>query len=391
MATKPNKQAVAKPLKKPSRSISKITTLFLYAHAGGRCEFDGCNNYLLEHHSTEATGNFAEQAHIYAFNDGGPRGREKRRPKDINVLSNLMLLCKACHHLVDVVSPDIYTVEVLKKFKREHEDRIFFLTGISKDRDTVPLVLKGLVQGRPMDISDEEMQTAVAPNYLKQRDKVEVDLTKVPDSPDAAFWQMSAATIDRGIDQLSRLDVRPGRTLRLSVFALAPIPSLMYLGSKLSDKIHTDLYQRHRNPESWSWKNGPGTASYVTKRLVFGDDPNAVAVLINLSGRNSLEDLPESVREHCTVYELTLTNDQPTPLFLNCREDLERFKTEYIRATAMIHQAHPGTHVIHMFPAVPAPIAITMGRERLPKVNPVLLVYDRDARAGGFVPTLEIR
>ena len=56
-----------KALQQPSRSIPKRTSLFLYVQAGGRCEFDGCNKYLLEHYPTETVGNFAEQAHIWAF------------------------------------------------------------------------------------------------------------------------------------------------------------------------------------------------------------------------------------------------------------------------------------------------------------------------------------
>ncbi len=149
-----------------ARGIPPMTRLFLYVQAAGRCEFDGCNEYLLEHFPTEAAGNFAEQAHIYAFNRAGARGRGRGRPDDINELSNLILLCGACHHLVDTRG-DEYPVSVLRKFKRDHEDRIFELTELSKDRGTVPLVLKGRVAGRPVDVSDEQMQAAVGANYLR--------------------------------------------------------------------------------------------------------------------------------------------------------------------------------------------------------------------------------
>ena len=54
-----------------NRSITSKTTLFLYVKAGGRCQFDGCNEYLIEHHVTETLGNFAEKAHIYAFKEDG--------------------------------------------------------------------------------------------------------------------------------------------------------------------------------------------------------------------------------------------------------------------------------------------------------------------------------
>lgn len=378
------------PVRKPSRGIPKHTTLFLYVQAGGRCEFDGCNKYLLEHYPTETVGNFAEQAHIYAFQEGAARGRESDRPADINCLGNLILLCPECHHLVDSVEPGSYPVATLKKFKREHEDRVFALTQLSKDRDTIPLVLRSLVHGRLVDISDEEMQSAVAPNYLKHRQKVEIDLTSVPDAPNEAYWRTASATIDRKIEQLYALEPRQDRTLRVSVFALAPIPLLVHLGSRLTDKMDVDLYQRHRDPETWAWKDGPGEARYITRRLADGSPAGPVALLANLSGRNPLNALPGELREQATVYELTLAGQDPTPLFLNTPGDLARFAAEYTRALATIRQAHPDLDRLHLFPAVPAPVAVTIGRVRLPKVDAPLLVYDRDKRAGGFAAALEI-
>lgn len=375
---------------RPSRRVPQRTTLTLYVQAGARCEFDGCNKYLLEHYPTETPGNFGEQAHIYAFNEGGARALEPGRPEDINDLSNLILLCPECHHLVDDVRPQDYTVETLRKFKSDHEARIFALTGLSKDRDTVPLVLRGQVHGRTIDISDDEMQAAVAPNYLKRRDKVEIDLTAIPDCPDDSFWRTAASAIDRRVEHLYSLTPRPERTLRVSVFALAPIPLLIYLGSKLTDKIDVDLNQRHRNPETWTWHDGSGSAQFITRRLVDGTEPGATALLLNLSGSNPTSSLPPDVRDVSTVYELTLDGQEPTPLCLNTRGDLERFTVEYIRALSAIRQAHPSVRLIHLFPAVPAPVAVAVGRSRLPKVDPPLLVYDRDERAAGFVPTLEI-
>lgn len=379
-----------KPLREPNRTISKQTALFLYVQAGGRCEFDGCNKYLLEHYPTETVGNFAEQAHIYAFNEGGPRGNAPGRPEDINGLANLILLCPECHHLVDVVEPNNFSIGTLKKFKRDHEDRIYALTDLSKNRDTIPLVLKGRIRGQHTDISDEEMQTAVAPNYLKRRQKVEIDLNAISDKPDDAFWKTAVDTIDRKMEQLYALRPELDRTLRISVFALAPIPLLVHLGSKLSDKMEVDLYQRHRDG-TWFWKDETGQASYVTRCLIEQEQSETVALLVNLSGKNGIETIPKDLGECITVYELTLEGQEFTPLCLNTRSDLEHFKVEFIRARAMIRQAHPNLNFIHLFPAVPAPVAIILGQHRLPKVDAPLRVYDRDSRAGGFVLTLEVK
>ena len=58
-----------------------------------------------------------------------------------------MLLCKNCHTKIDN-EPDVYGVEVLRKFKRDHEERIFSLslativmTGSGAQGDRSPVVM----------------------------------------------------------------------------------------------------------------------------------------------------------------------------------------------------------------------------------------------------------
>lgn len=381
------------PIEKPSRSIRPCTSLFLYTRAGGRCEFDGCNAYLLEHGPTETPGNFAEQAHIYGFKEKAARGSEPGRPaaEEINEVDNLILLCPTCHHHVDQVAPQDYTVETLRRFKRDHEARVFDLTATAKDRDTVPILLKGLIAGRPVDVSDEEMQSAAAPNYIKRRELVTIDLTSIPDEPDQAFWRTAARAIDVGIEGVQAVRTNPGKALRVSVFGLGPIPLLVHLGARLSDKMDVDLYQLHRNPKSWQWKPGAGDARYTTTCLAEGESGGDVALLVNLSGSNPLESVRAAgVAESVPVYELALAGQEAAPTFLNTLGDCERFIAEYLLTLARVRKAHPPEARLHLFPAVPAPVAIAIGLHRLPKVDPTFVVYDRDKRAGGFTKTLEL-
>ena len=90
-ATKPTS-----PVVEVTRRIPQITRLLLFVRAGGRCQFDGCNKFLLEHPLTVAEGNFAQVAHVVAFSRQGPRGA-RSRPARINDVGNLMLLCPQCH------------------------------------------------------------------------------------------------------------------------------------------------------------------------------------------------------------------------------------------------------------------------------------------------------
>src|SRR6266851_4137462 len=123
------------------RAIKPTTRVFLCVRAGGRCEFDGCNNYLLEHHVTLTEGVFGEMAHVVAFRPDGPRGRTRPRPQDINDIRNLMLLCPVCHKLIDD-HPQDYTRATLEAYKANHERRIRYVTDLGPDRKTTILILK---------------------------------------------------------------------------------------------------------------------------------------------------------------------------------------------------------------------------------------------------------
>src|SRR6266545_713371 len=74
------KSAGRPPVVQVTRKIGPFTQLELFVRAGGRCEFNGCNEFLLEHRLTLTKGNFAQMAHIVAFSRDGPRGNTSSRP-----------------------------------------------------------------------------------------------------------------------------------------------------------------------------------------------------------------------------------------------------------------------------------------------------------------------
>src|SRR5215813_5193228 len=109
----------AQPAHVVSRHIPGETKLRLAVAAGGRCEFRGCNKYLLEHPISLSGLNLSENAHIYPFSERGPRGGETGRPIDIHEMINLMLVCGDCHKEIDK-NKELYCVETLREFKQEH-------------------------------------------------------------------------------------------------------------------------------------------------------------------------------------------------------------------------------------------------------------------------------
>lgn len=158
----------------------------------------------------------------------------------------------------------------------------------------------------------------------------------------------------------------------------------------MSNKVPVDVYQRHRDTEDWVWKTAGPAVEYRFEKMRPGTDRAKVALLLSLSGKVRFDFLPREIDESFTVYELTLATLEPSPTFLRTTEDLSRFKDAYQAALRTILRDHGNIEAIHLFPAVPAPIAVLCGRELLPKVDPALLVYDYDKRRGGFTPTLRV-
>jgi hypothetical protein len=380
--------AEASVFKPTGRNVPGPVRLFLFVRSGGRCEFDGCNRYLIEHHLTKTEGNFAEMAHIWAFSEQGPRGHEAQGAEP-HELSNLMLLCPTCHKLVDSDAKQ-YTVEVLRKHKKAHEDRVFMLTDTKPDRHTVAFVLRAKIGGRHVKVSLPEIQEAVAPSYVGARDVVETDLTALSDEASDHYWRAASEAIRTKARTLYEQNFDDGPARNVSVFALAPIPLLVFLGGCLSDKVPTRLYQRHRDSENWKWKDAGDVVAYETNTLRQGADPHCVALLLSLSGRIAVAGLPDEIDARYSVYEITLAGAEPSPRFLEVEESLRAFRDEYMLTMRNIVAAHDGLEQLHLFPAVPAPAAIAVGRDLMPKRDPAVLVYDFDKRAGGYVQTLEV-
>ena len=373
---------------KTARPVSPLVRLILFVRAGGRCEFDGCNKYLLEHHVTLTEGNFAQVAHIVAFRPDGPRGRSDKRPTDIHDPHNLMVLCPSCHKLVDD-NPAHYTIKTLRGYKENHEQHVRHMTGLSPELKTSILVFTASIGAQTASIPFDQVLEAVSPRYPVSRPGKIIDLTNIKIG-DASSLKTARDTIRTAMTQIYDAGSELQAAKHLSVFALAPIPLLIELGTRLSNKIPTDLFQRHRDKENWTWKRTGKPVAYQLTQLRSGTDETKVALILSLSGTIRPRDLPESVDGTYSLYKFTLNGRTPDPTFLRTRQDLENFRIAYPEALGKIVQNHGMVKEIHLFPAIPAPIAVLCGRELLPKVHPQLLVYDFDKQKAGFIYQLKV-
>jgi hypothetical protein len=298
-----------------------------------------------------------------------------------------MLLCPECHKLIDS-HPSRYTREALTAYKERNEKRIKHVTGLGPEYKTSILIVKSRIGSQTVTVPIDHIIHAIAPRYPYSRDGLTIDLTQI--STGESFIQSACETIKEQVGQYLSAGGEVKKSGHISLFALAPIPVLAFLGRELGNKVALDLYQRHRDTEDWTWKAGSKAVDFDLRQLRPGSSNEGAVLILSLSGKVTLADVPAAISSDSAVYELTLSSGTPNPTFLKTRQQLEGFRVSYQMAIAKIVYEHPGLKFIDLLLAVPAPIAVLCGRESLPKVHPQLRIYDNDRAKGGFIHQLTL-
>ena len=204
-----------------------------------------------------------------------------------------MLLCPQCLKLIDD-HPKDYTRRALTEYKRRHERWIKQASGLSPEHKTALIVFTAPIGKQTVSISHDHMLEAVAPRYAISREGLEIELTNLLEentSVNEVVQQTVVARLSRYFEPKDEWQ----RTGHLSIFALGPMPLLISLGSQLSNKVSTGLYQRHRGTESWSWKKSGIPVKCKFSRIRNGSGSGRAALLLCLSGSGPRENLPSQI------------------------------------------------------------------------------------------------
>lgn len=359
-------------------SIPAQVKLKLWIKSGGRCQFRGCNEPLYRDNLTQTQMNRAYIAHIVADSPDGPRGDEKLSQSLAKEFSNLLLLCDAHHRLIDDKSKeDIYTVELLTTYKKEHEERIEYLTGIDESYKSHILFFKDNIGDRKPEIEFEDARLAILPRFPANSNFTEIDLTHgaYRDYEDNYFRDKQreiSRLVETKVRQLSNIN-------HLSVFAFASIPLLIHFGYELGDTISADIYQRHRSTNSWKWQDEDisGFQYIIEENLLDSEaETGIIALNLSLSGTIKKEEINSALDKPHSYYKVTIAN--PNPNFLRSEEQLDLFKAEIRSLLRRIRETHGHNCEIHLFPAIPLSIAVSIGCILLPKIDPKIHVYENN-------------
>ena len=330
--------------------------------------------------------NLGELAHIVGqqVSSGSPRGQDPLPDHQRDQADNLMLLCRDDHHEIDGVGvADDFTKTWLRERKRAHEDRILHLTGLAEDRSTTVVRMIGDVRGQSVELTRETAAMAVVrsadryPLFLESysRHGIEIDLRQTPGEPAATpeYYQTARQVIDASMARLKEGASRDG-VRHLSVFGFARLPLLVYLGSCLDDTIATDIYQRHRRSEAWTWSDDAPVVDFATTRPPCST--SEAILTLNVSGTIQADETP-GVLAALPTYQLAPSAELANHDTLGSRGSLTNFETQLRLLLTHLEQAAKGIERLHVLPALPVSAAITLGRVHAPQVHPSLAIYDR--------------
>lgn len=383
--------------------VSAKERLKVWVRSGGRCAF--CNAYLLESDLTLRPVLLGEVAHNVAASDTGPRSDPQMPAEQRNSADNLLLLCGLHHPDSDKRDQaDLLTAEQVEALKEEHERRIFEATEAVGRKRTVLLRMQGHVRGATVDIGTEAAVEAVLRSSKRfpelalsfDRRGVEIDLRHIPGELDAGhnYYEAAAARIDEVIGQRLRPAAEKGALPHLSVFAIARFPLLVYLGSRIDDALTVDVFQRHRASENWIWPAPDGTDPRFTVRREepLSTDSTQVtteaALIINASGTIHRSELPAETA-NLPTYFIELGTGTPHTDSVRSRDVRDSFERTVREMLGQLERTDKNVRSIHVFPAAPVSVGVTLGRAVGWGIHPRLVVYDRH-EDGSYQPALEI-
>ncbi|WP_316794424.1 SAVED domain-containing protein [Pedobacter frigoris] len=362
----------------------------LWGKAAGRCQFTGCNEPMYYDRLTKAEFNTAYLAHIYAVSPGGNRYDPELSPKLVKDISNLMLMCDKHHRDIDdKANEGYYTAPFLLQMKAAHEQRIELITEIGSEHQSHVLLFGAKIGTHEVPLSYRVAAEAMLPHkYPAGTSAIELGLKNaVFEDHTSEYWTFQEKQL---VEMFNRhvLPLKGSHDVQhFSIFALAPIPLLIRLGTLLSDIYSADVYQKHREPNTWKWQTI--TTDHPINFSKPSDTSGVPALKISLSGTITDDRIAKVMGGGASIYHITIP--VPDNDFLKSKAHLANFRTTLRHALDHIKSIHGHDQVLHVFPAVPVSAAVELGRVWMPKADMAMCIYDQNNKLNNFIPTLTIK
>ncbi|MBZ4187686.1 SAVED domain-containing protein [Niabella beijingensis] len=369
--------------------IPEKVKIQLWTSAAGRCQFDNCNKPLWRNELTMGRMNASYIAHIYAFSENGPRYDADLSPKLEKDFSNLMLVCDVCHRTFDDKELEgEYPASRLQKMKKDHEDRIELLTAIQPDKKSHIILYGARIGEHTSPLHFKGAVLALLPDYYPVKSNaIELSLKNSSfNDADDTYWIVEAENLKNLFREHVAFTKANDSVQHYSVFALAPQPLLIMLGTLLNDIYPANIYQLHREPATWNWLEETEQINYLVTEPVINS--KKVALKIALSASVSDDRITSVLSDDAAIWMITIPS--PHNDFLRSRTQLQELRRCFRQIFDNIKSKHGEDAELHIFPAMPVAAAVEFGRVWMPKADLAFTIYEQNRAKGGFFKTLKI-
>ena len=147
--------------------------------------------------------------------------------------------------------------------------------------------------------------------------------------------------LDYQFDSKIKRVIERNAEAHFSIFPLAPIPLIIKLGYLFGDKIHTEIYQKFREPDSWKWQKEEGSNEFKITTQELND--------------NTLENIVKKYVEMNVAHPFMEGNGRSTRIWLDlilkknlkkCTDWSKIDKKEYL--TAMQESPVDSSHIYEL-------------------------------------------
>lgn len=362
---------------------NEVTLRMLCGQAAGMCQFEGCTERLFYDDVTTAKFNASYVAHIVASSPDGPRGDENRSHLLSNKIENIMLMCDKHHRLVDD-NPIDFPEEKLLEMKRRHEERISRVCALLYIPKTEILNFLSPIKGKRVIIDYNLTAAAVLPEKQPSSQfGIEIRLESNQPYGTGPYWQELKSMLD--YEYKHKIDMFFSRSpgTHLSVFPLAPIPLIAYLGHLIGDKNWVDVYQKFREPDSWQWQSQEKTNCFSIEEVNV-DSGKTVAIILSLTDEISYDRISDIVNPDKIFI---IRAERQGVDCIRSKRDLSDFWHSYHQVCNTILNTLGRDVEVLLFPAIPVSAAFEIGRRYMPMLYPKIHIFDD---INGFCKSLTI-
>jgi hypothetical protein len=300
-----------------------------------------------------------------------------------------MLVCHDCHKTIDQdTKGERYSADLLIRWKKEHEHRIAIVTGIAPSKKSQVVLYGANISDQTSRLQPDAANDALFPEwYPATASPICLSMTWEGKDHDPKYWNTEADNLRAAFNRQLRPLLDGAGSPHLSLFALAPMPLMILLGTLLTDKPPALTYQLHREPyQTWKWLSHPDGFKYLINRPeTYAHQP---VLMISLSDHIAPSRITAVLGENVSIWELTI--EKPHNDFLKSQEQLSQFRETARQLIVDIGKLHGKHTPLLIFPCMPVACSVDFGRIRMPKADSQWIIYDQNNEQKKFIRTLEI-